>query len=28
VIIVSAKDNAGNLGASSTIVTVPHDQGQ
>jgi hypothetical protein len=27
VIIVSAKDNAGNLGASSTMVTVPHDQG-
>jgi uncharacterized delta-60 repeat protein len=27
-ITVSAKDNAGNLGASSTIVTVPHDQGQ
>jgi hypothetical protein len=27
-ITLSAKDNAGNLGAASTIVTVPHDQGQ
>ena len=27
-IIVSAKDNAGNLGVASTIVIVPHDQGQ
>jgi parallel beta-helix repeat protein len=27
-IAVSAKDNAGNLGVASTIVTVPHDQGQ
>jgi hypothetical protein len=27
-IAVSAKDNAGNLGVSSTIVIVPHDQGQ
>jgi hypothetical protein len=24
---VFAKDNAGNLGSSSIIVTVPHDQG-
>jgi probable HAF family extracellular repeat protein len=27
-ITVSAEDNAGNLGTSSTIVTVPHDQGK
>jgi hypothetical protein len=27
-IAVSAKDNAGNMGFASTIVTVPHDQGQ
>jgi hypothetical protein len=27
-ITVSAKDNAGNLGSASTVVTVPHDQGQ
>jgi hypothetical protein len=27
-ITVSAKDNAGNPGVASTIVTVPHDQGQ
>lgn len=27
-IAVSAKDNAGNLGVASTIVTVPHDEGQ
>jgi hypothetical protein len=27
-IAVSAKDNAGNLGVASTIVMVPHDQGQ
>ena len=27
-IAVSAKDNAGNLGVKSTIVTVPHDQGR
>jgi hypothetical protein len=27
-IAVSAKDHAGNLGASSTIVMVPHDQGK
>jgi YVTN family beta-propeller protein len=27
-ITVSAKDNAGNPGAASTIVTVPHDQGK
>jgi hypothetical protein len=26
-ISVFAKDNAGNLGSSSIIVTVPHDQG-
>lgn len=26
-ITVSAKDNAGNLGSNSTVVTVPHDQG-
>jgi hypothetical protein len=26
-IAVSAKDNTGNLGVASTIVTVPHDQG-
>jgi hypothetical protein len=26
-ITVSAKDNAGNLGTASTVVTVPHDQG-
>jgi hypothetical protein len=26
-ITVSAKDNAGNLGSASTVVTVPHDQG-
>jgi hypothetical protein len=25
-ITVSAKDNAGNLGSASTVVTVPHDQ--
>jgi glycosidase len=27
-ITVSAKDLAGNLGSASTVVTVPHDQGQ
>jgi hypothetical protein len=27
-IAVSARDNAGNLGVASTIITVPHDQGQ
>ena len=27
-ITVSAQDNAGNKGSASTIVTVPHDQGQ
>ena len=27
-IVVSATDTAGNLGVKSTIVTVPHDQGQ
>jgi hypothetical protein len=27
-ITVSAKDNAGNLGSASTVVTVPHDQGK
>ena len=27
-IMVSAKDLAGNLGSASTVVTVPHDQGQ
>jgi hypothetical protein len=26
-IIVSAKDNAGNLGSASTVVTVAHSQG-
>jgi hypothetical protein len=26
-ITVSAKDNAGNLGSTSTVVAVPHDQG-
>jgi uncharacterized repeat protein (TIGR03803 family) len=26
-VTVSAKDNAGNLGSASTMVTVPHDQG-
>jgi hypothetical protein len=28
IITVSAQDNAGNKGAASTVVTVPHDQGQ
>ena len=27
IITVSAQDNAGNTGSSSTIVTAPHDQG-
>jgi hypothetical protein len=27
-IIVGAKDNVGNPGTASTIVTVPHDQGK
>jgi hypothetical protein len=27
-IAVSAKDNAGNLGVASTVVTVPLDRGQ
>jgi hypothetical protein len=26
-ITVSARDNAGNLGSASTVVTVPHDRG-
>lgn len=26
-ITVSARDNAGNLGSSATVVTVPHDKG-
>jgi hypothetical protein len=26
-ITVSAKDNVGNLGSASTVVSVPHDQG-
>jgi len=26
-IAVTGKDNAGNLGSCSTVVTVPHDQG-
>jgi hypothetical protein len=28
VVEVTARDNAGNLGSCSTVVTVPHDQGQ
>lgn len=27
-IVVSARDNAGNINSCSTVVTVPHDQGQ
>lgn len=27
-IIVSAKNNLGELGSASTVVTVPHDQGR
>ena len=27
-IVVSAKDNAGNLGSTTVVVIVPHDQGK